>query len=228
MTMQYTYLVWSLLLLVLWLLVYLFSTETRRKMLKMSIGTLPLGLSEPLFYPQYWFPPTLFDLGWRTGLDVESLIFSFSVGGLASTLYEFWNRRRSQTVPACERHDRRHRFHRLALASPVIAFLLLELSTHWNPIYTASAALLAGAVCTVLCRPDLLDRVLKGGIVFTCFYFVFFYAMNQTHPNLVDLYWNNEQLSGIRIIGVPVEELLFALTFGAMWSGFYEHRHWLT
>lgn len=48
-------------------------------MLKMSVFTLPLGLSEPLFYSSYWFPPTLFDLGNKTGLDIESLIFSFAV-----------------------------------------------------------------------------------------------------------------------------------------------------
>jgi len=59
--------------------VYVFNKYNKVKMLKMSVFTLPLGLSEPLFYSSYWFPPTLFDLGNKTGLDIESLIFSFAV-----------------------------------------------------------------------------------------------------------------------------------------------------
>ena len=86
--------------------------------------------------------------------------------------------------------------------------------------------LLAGAISTVICRVDLLDGAIKGAAIFSLFYFVFFSAMNWSHPNFVDLYWNNEAISGFRVFGVPVEELLFAATLGALWSNFYEHRYW--
>ncbi len=33
-------------------------------------------------------------------------------------------------------------------------------------------------------------------------------------------------ISGILILGVPLEELLFALSFGFYWSGVYEHVKW--
>jgi hypothetical protein len=226
MQMSYTYLVWSLILLSLWGGVFLFSPD-REKMIRMSLGTAPLGLSEPLFYPEYWFPPTVFDLGARTGFDIESIVFSFAVGGLASSVYGLWRRDKRETLTASERHHNRHRFHYLALGAPVVCFLALEWLTTLNTIYTASLSLLAGSAGTIVCRPDLLKRVVKGGVIFTVVYFLFFSAMNLSHPDYVRLYWNHAQISGLSILGIPVEELMFAFTFGSMWSGFYEHRWWL-
>lgn len=225
MSMTYTYLIWSLLLLLLWGVVYFFS-HNRRKMLIMSLGTAPLGLTEPIFYPEYWNPPTLFALGENYGFDIESLLFSFAVGGLASSLYELGSQKKLRIMPGKHKLERRHRFHSLALSSPIFIFILLEIVTSLNSIYTASLALLVGAVSTVICRMDLLNSAIKGAAIFSIFYFIFFSAMNWTHPNYVDLYWNNAAISGLRILGVPLEELLFASTLGALWSNFYEHRYW--
>jgi hypothetical protein len=38
--------------------------------------------------------------------------------------------------------------------------------------------------------------------------------------------WNLKAISGIRLIGVPLEELMFAFTFGLYWSSVYEHFTW--
>lgn len=62
--------------------------------------------------------------------------------------------------------------------------------------------------------------------IFVGLYFLFFAAMSWSHPDLVSLYWNNNAISGWTIVGVPVEELLFAVTFGFMWGGLYEHLGW--
>lgn len=98
MQMLYTYMTWSTLLVVLWGVVFLF-TRNKKKMLTMSLGTAPLGLTEPLFYPEYWSPPTLFGLGEAYGFDVESILFSFAVGGLASTLYELGSTAKTKSMP---------------------------------------------------------------------------------------------------------------------------------
>ena len=227
MDMQYTYFFWSLILLLIWLVVFVVQRPRRKKMLMMSVGTAPLGLSEPLFYPSYWFPPTVLDLGGKTGFDLESIIFSFAIGGLASSLYGLFGNNKLLPVGECERHSRHHRFHKFLLSSPVWLFLGLEWLTSWNAIYTASWSLLGGAIATVLCRPDLLVSVIKGSFIFTGFYFLFFSAMAASHPEFVSLYWNHANISGIQIVGIPVEELLFAFSLGGMWSAFYEHRHWL-
>ena len=227
MDMQYTYFIWSLILLLIWLVVFIAQKSQRVKMLTMSIGTAPLGLSEPLFYPDYWFPPTLFRLGEATGFDIESLIFSFAVGGLASSLFGVSDKYVLKPLADCEKSSKRHRYHKFLLSSPVWLFLGLEGLTSWNAIYTASLGLLGGAMTTVVCRPDLLSQAIKGALMFTGLYFLFFSAMAASHPGFVALYWNHANISGVQVAGIPVEELLFAFSLGAMWSAFYEHRHWL-
>jgi hypothetical protein len=43
---------------------------------------MPMGLTEPFFVPEYWTPPSLFNLTEKTGFDIESLIFSFAIDGI--------------------------------------------------------------------------------------------------------------------------------------------------
>ena len=85
--MQYAWLTWSLFFLLIWIILYLSNAAFRKEMLSVSLGTMLLGFTEPLFVPQYWNPPTLFDLARLTGFDIESLIFTFAIGGTVSVLY---------------------------------------------------------------------------------------------------------------------------------------------
>ncbi|PIN93121.1 hypothetical protein COU56_03855, partial [Candidatus Pacearchaeota archaeon CG10_big_fil_rev_8_21_14_0_10_31_9] len=57
-----------------------------------SLLTMPFGLTEPLFVPEYWSPPSLFNLAVKTGFDIESLIFCFAVGGIGTVIYELFFR----------------------------------------------------------------------------------------------------------------------------------------
>ena len=65
--MQFVWFIWSLIILALWAIIYLLRKESRKEMLKMSLITMPFGLTEPLFVPEYWFPPSLFNLAIKTG-----------------------------------------------------------------------------------------------------------------------------------------------------------------
>lgn len=194
-------------------------------MWQVSLATMPFGLTEPLFVPEYWNPPTLFDLAQRTGFDLESLIFCFGIGGVGSVLYSILAHRHD--IPVADREKRLplHRHHVKALASPFIAFLLLYFLP-WNPIYPAIAAMAIGAAATILCRPDLKTKTWVGGVLFLAYYFVFFLALEASSPGYVQRVWNLADLSGILLLGIPLEELLFAVTFGLYWSGVYEHFTW--
>ncbi|MEK9177883.1 MAG: hypothetical protein AAB777_02045, partial [Patescibacteria group bacterium] len=70
--MQYVWLIWSLILVAIWFATYLCvrSKVERKEMLIVSTWTSLLGLTEPLFVPSYWSPPSLFDLSARTGFDI--------------------------------------------------------------------------------------------------------------------------------------------------------------
>ena len=38
--------------------------------------------------------------------------------------------------------------------------------------------------------------------------------------------WNMDMLSGVTVIFIPIEELLFAVGFVMYWSGMYEYFNW--
>jgi hypothetical protein len=182
-------------------------------------------LTEPIFVPEYWNPPSLFDLAQRTGFDIESLIFCFAIGGIGAFGYHALARRELQPVPEAERHRPRHRFHRLALAAPFLVFPPLYLLP-WNPIYPGIAALAVGGAANVLCRPDLARKTLLGGVLFAALYAVFMILLIVSAPGYVEQVWNLPALSGVRLGGIPLEELAFGFAFGTYWAGIYEHFTW--
>lgn len=224
--MQYVWFIWSFILLALWGLVYLLKKDSRKEMLKMSWITMPFGLTEPLFVPEYWHPPSLFDLAIKTGFDIESLIFSFAIGGIGTVLYNLIFKRGYVEFPHTERSHRRHSLHVYILFVPVLVFGALSLFTELNHIYCGILAMFIGGLATLYCRPDLIEKIWIGGLLFTVLYFIYFGSILPFYPDYVELYWNLENLTHILVIGIPVEELLFAFTFGMYWSGLYEHLYW--
>lgn len=222
---QYVWFAWAAAFLLPWVALYLAFPGYRRAMVWASLYTAPFGLSEPLFVPAYWNPPSLFDLAQRTGFDLESLVFCFAIGGIASVLYEALSRREARTLASAERDLARHRLHALALTIPYVAFPLLYVLP-WNPIYAGIAALALGAVANVLCRPDLGRRTLLGGLLFLGLYAVFMVMLVVFVPGYIQQVWNLPALSGVLVVGIPPEELAFGFSFGTYWAGIYEHFTW--
>ncbi len=224
--MHYAWLIGSLSGLAIWCLIYAGHRRLRRQMLWASLWTAPLGLTEKLFVPAYWDPPSLFDLTKKTGFDLESILFAFAIGGVASVLYELVFQARLVPMGAAERHRKRHRLHRLALLSPVLFFVLFLVTTDWNPIYCFVVACVLGSLAAMVCRPDLAGKMIAGGLLFTGLYFLFFAGLLIVFPEFVRTVWNLSALSGVLILGIPLEEYLFAFSFGMLWSGLYEHIFW--
>ncbi|MEI9998438.1 MAG: hypothetical protein WDO13_04380 [Verrucomicrobiota bacterium] len=149
---HYVWFIWASAFLIPWAILYAALPGHRRMMLWTSIFTMPMGLTEPIFVPKYWNPPSLFDLAQRTGFDIESLIFCFAIAGIGSVFYSALTGRSLTPVDSAERRRPLHALHYLALALPFIIFVPLYF-VPWNPIIPAIAAMLLGAGATILCRP---------------------------------------------------------------------------
>ena len=221
----YVWLVWSSAFLIPWVALYAAYPGYRKAMLWSSLFTMPFGLTEPLFVPEYWSPPSLFDLALRTGFDIESLIFCFGIGGVGAVLVKLIGGQRLHSVPGAERRSRRHRFHKLALTSPFLIFPFLYFLP-WNPIYPSIVAMVLGSVATILCRPDLKRATAVGGTIFLAYYMLFLVALECTAAGYIERVWNLDALTGWTVAGLPAEELLFAGSFGMYWTGVYEHFTW--
>lgn len=223
---MYEWLAFALMWDAVWLGLFLLKPHLRRQMIWVSIFTAITGLAEPIFIPRYWNPPSLFNLSSKIHFDIESIIFSWGTGGIGSVLYEVLLTAKHRKMSSQEHKREKRLIHLFSLLSMPVIFLLLSFLTDLNPIYSVAIALTTGATAAVACRPDLAKNTVVGGLLFTALYFVLFSAVIWTFPSFINS-WNLKALSGILVIGVPVEELLFAFTFGMMWSGVYEHiRHY--
>jgi len=64
-----------------------------------------------------------------------------------------------------------------------------------------------------------------GALLFVAYYSVFLLGLERTSPGYIARVWNLDALSGLDVLGMPLEELLFAAAFGAYWSGVYDHAN---
>jgi hypothetical protein len=113
----------------------------------------------------------------------------------------------------------------VALVAP-FALLIPAYLLPWNPIYPSLLALALGALGSVACRPDLIRNTLVGGVLFFLLYGAFMLGLRWFTPGYIEAVWNLRALSGGLVYGIPLEELVFGLTFGMYWSGVYEHLTW--
>jgi hypothetical protein len=222
---RYAWLIWSAAFLLPWAALFVARPRLRQRMLWASLLTASFGLTEPLFVPAYWNPPTLFDLAHRTGFDIESLVFCFAIGGLATAGYPALVQAPERRLDYGAHQAAGHRWHGIALASPVVVFVVL-LPLPWNPIYAGIGALLTGAMATLLCRPDLWRNTLIGGLLFLTLYTLFLLGLKWLWPGYIEAVWNLPNLLLWRPAGLPLEELLFGFAFGTYWSSAYEHIAW--
>ena len=226
MTYHYVWLTWSSAFLLPWLALYATQPRLRSMMWRVSIATAVFALTEPIWVPEYWNPPSLFELAQRTGFDIESFIYCFAIGGIGAAVYQALTR--GYFVPvSTAKQGRMHRLHRAALWVPFIMFVPLYLLP-WNPIYPAMLCLVGGAIATALCRPELMVRGFVGGAVFFALYAVFMLGLVWFTPGYIEQVWNLSVLSGVLVAGVPLEELFFGFSFGWYWAGVYEHFTWQT
>lgn len=222
---KYVWLTWASSFFVPWLILLLLYPRHRKRIVSASTLTAPFGLTEPLFVPRYWNPPSLFDLAQHTGFDIESLIFSFAIGGVGAALYDIVTRQTPVRMSPNAPSGHHHRYHKLALLTPVVAFPGLYLLP-WNPIYPAIAAMFLGAIATAACRPDLTANTVVGGALFAVYYVFFMLGLEWSAPGYIGRVWNLGNLTGLLIHGIPLEEILFGFAFGMYWSGIYEHLAW--
>ena len=225
MKQHYVWFIWSSAFLIPWAALYLARPALRAVMWRASLATTLFGLTEPIFVPEYWNPPSLFELAQRSGFDIESLIFSFALGGIGTVLYDALAGRDLVPASAELRHASRHRLHRLALLLPFGVFVPLYFLP-WNPIYAVLACLVLGAIASNLCRPELRRKSFVGGLLFLALYAVFMLGLKWFAPGYIVAVWNLSALRGGLLYGIPTEELLFGFAFRLYWSGVYEHFTW--
>jgi len=218
MNYHFAYLVGALLFDAAWLVCCLVGKKYRPQMIWGTVITAPLALTSLLFVPQYWTPPSLFDLDARFRMGIEDFLWAGAVGGIASVVGEIFLKER-----LAARRKQPRKKHYAPFIVMVVVFVILWL---WHPdknIYNTVIAFTACALVVAFLRRDLILTMFVGAGIFTLLYFALFLYFLALYPDFVERYYNLPNLLGIRLLRVPIEELLFAASGGAVWSVAYEY-----
>jgi hypothetical protein len=215
---HYSYLVGALIFDAAWLACYLLGKSYRAVIRWGTLISAPLALTNILFVPQYWTPPSLFDLDQKIRVGIEDFLWAAAVGGIASVVAEILLKER---LSALRKGARKRQFAPFVVV--VVVFIALELWHSDKTIYNTIIAFAIGAIVIAVLRSDLIPTMLIGALSFTALYFVLFLIVLFLYPEFVQRYYSISHLLGKYVLGVPIEELLFAGTGGAIWSVAYEY-----
>jgi hypothetical protein len=217
---HYSYLIGVLIFWVAWIVCSIFGKRYRVEIRWGSLIAAPMALTSLLFVPQYWSPPSLFNLDQRIRVGIEDVLWAAAVGGIASVVGEMLLK---EGLAAMRKLPRKRHYAPFVFA--VAVFGALEF---WHPGKTMDNTIISlalGALVLACLRRDLVPMMLASALSFTALYFFLFLCLLTLYPQFVVRYYNLQNLLGIYILGVPIEELLFAATGGAIWSVAYEYVH---
>ena len=66
------------------------------------------------------------------------------------------------------------------------------------------------------------EKIIFSGLIFGVLYFLFFSVFSFLVPGFIK-HWNLVNLSGVILLGVPLEEIVWAIGTGALLGPIYEY-----
>jgi hypothetical protein len=217
--LQYNFLTLTLMFAVPGILTGIARPDLRRTIICVIPCALPFACSEFLFYPSYWEPVFLFDLGRRIGFGIEDIIFVSTLAAFTTTAYAAVCNR--AYAPRADAGLRACILRATAVFILAGALLLLTLAVGIDAIYGTCLVMAAVACAIIGQRPDLRAPALLGGCLSAVVYFLLCLAAGALMPGLFKNIWHTHKFLNIFIAGVPVEELLYGFSAGFVATPFY-------
>lgn len=182
--------------------------DQRKPIMLSAALSAPFGLLSIFFVPHYWDPVRVVVVG----AGIEDLMFSFAGGGIVWFGATFFFRSRIKM-----------RFHtmRIALVYLGTTFIGISLGMIFNlaglsPMAITYLSFSVVVIVFLRMRKQLWLLSLSGALTYGLFYTILCFLIFSFHPDFLQQ-WNLEALSGVLIVGAPLEELLWAFGFGAVW-----------
>ncbi len=205
---DYPYFVSSILLLLLLAGLMLFFAQLVKTSLVAGLLSIPLSFSTVLFVPEYWDPVRLFDY-W---VGIEDLLFSFATGGIVWILAVLVSHSRTNQIA----------WEQVAWRYLIVVALGLSAKTIMQEIGGPIMNQAIGGMlvtCLVLSWKNwrVLRPALRSGILFMMGYTLLLSVLFWLFPGF-DAQWTIENLSGLSVFNVYLEEILWAFGFGVSWT----------
>jgi len=160
-----------------------------------------------VFVPTYWNPVRILALP----IGIEDVLFSFANGGLVWLLVAVWTPGIRVSIDAATVAKR------WLAVTAAFTLLLVVIARAGVPVMHAGlvgAAVILGAMLW-LC-PAYWPLAVRGAIAFTILYGAVLFGNLHIWPGTLSQ-WDTRVLSGIVFLGAPVEEMVWALAYGALY-----------
>jgi hypothetical protein len=200
---------------VLWGGLYLLRPDLRKEMILMSLLATPLGPVGDFFYrADYYNLPNLNGEMWW----LYSAAVGFVYGGVAAVIYEELKSIRHRS----SKKQVRHPYTYLTIATIGIGFMVLaHILFDATSIYSSLIVMLAGGSFVLAARHDLIREAFGSGVSMAGVSALYYLGALMIFPQLFDE-WNHAHLSGLWMIGIPVEEYAWAFAWGFIAGPAYE------
>lgn len=220
------FLILSIALFACWLLFFIFSRRTRKEQVIMSAISLILApaiifiaLSDYRAEQAMIMEP----------IGLENILFIFSVTGIAAVIYHALLDRHMAKIPKKKQREAvmpiLHWIAHLLVLIGVWAVISMTLMLLF-PITSVYGFLVAGLLVGIYIlaeRHDLLLNALLSGLFLAALIFALEQVvLIQLFPDVAKTFWQTQNLAGVFILGIPVEEILWAAVVGFTIGPAYE------
>lgn len=170
------------------------------------VGLYIVSLAIPLeffwFLKDYWNP--LKYISAATFLYQES-IFAFLLGGIVSAIY---------IIP--KKHNDNFKFINIIL--PIVILMLSMLiftnGLNLNSIYSCCIGFSITVLMVLYVKPALIKKSLLSGLSMVVISIIGYKILFIIYPNLINDWWLLGNISGILLLGIPLEEIIWFFLFG--------------
>lgn len=219
--MYYNFLVIAILFSLPGVFVWLYRKDLRPVIKRVVPLALPFAFTEFLFFPHYWEPRFLFDLGPRIGFGIEDFIFVAGLSAFASTAYAVFNKKRYRPVEMITKAV----FIKRCFALFGLTLLLVAGAALLDiPMIYGSCAIMAVVTALILAvRLDLMIPACLGAVYTTVLYYVLCLLCLFFMPGLFETVWHTERFLNICVGCIPLEELLYGAAAGLCATAVYPY-----
>ena len=215
MDYQYSYLIGTLVLIIIWLILFFLRKDVRKEMLILSLVAGFAGLIvDPVYSSDWWRPLTLTN----TMPGIESFIFGFGVVGIGAVIYEEAFNKKLKT----KKQFNIINYLFIAILTLILffgCFFILKI----NSFYSSIPAFLIPLAVIFVKRRDLILDSLYSGILLTMLSIIFYAVPELITPGWITASWNFGIISKISILKIPLEDLIWFFLVGLYAGPLYEY-----
>jgi len=182
----------------------------------MSMFGFVMGMPfiQNMYIADWWQPNFIFDFP----IKIEDLLFGFGTVGVISSLYSILKSK--NRTPSKTSFSAKYKVIAVFCGFTTLfaCFYILNLHSLWASVIGISV----GIIFVVLKKPGFLKYAILNGILISVFFLPIYLLAIYINPQFISNEWFLNQLSGITLLTIPIEEFIWYFFTGLGISGLQE------